>query len=144
MLLSQTQALYTSSKRRLDLLQYINIQSALVITRRSESTTSNRVISGARYNSNVLQYLSPAVMSLLHHKCNWCAAIIIRIRNVFIRSYKKCIQSNNETILDQGTPIKTSLVANIRAAYYIINHFFSYHKLKIHNKVIHDHARMSL
>ena len=35
--------------------------------------------------------------------------------------YKKCIQSNNETILDQGTPIKTSLVANIRAAYYIIN-----------------------
>ena len=38
--------------------------------------------------------------------------------------YKKYIQSNNETILDQGTPIKTSLVANIRAAYYIINHFF--------------------
>ena len=35
--------------------------------------------------------------------------------------YKKYIQSNNETILDQGTPIKTSLVANIRAAYYIIN-----------------------
>ena len=33
--------------------------------------------------------------------------------------YKKCIQSHNETILDQGTPIKTSLVANIRAAYYI-------------------------
>ena len=32
----------------------------------------------------------------------------------------------------------------IRAAYYIINIFFSYHKLKIHNKVIHDHARMSL
>ena len=31
--------------------------------------------------------------------------------------YKKCIQSNNETILDQGTPIKTSLVANIRVAY---------------------------
>ena len=58
--------------------------------------------------------------------------------------YKKCIQSNNETILDQGTPIKTSLVANIRAAYYIINNFVSYHKLKIHNKVIHDHARMAL
>ena len=58
--------------------------------------------------------------------------------------YKKCIQSNNETILDQGTRIKTSLVANIRAAYYIKNIFFSYHKLKIHNKVIHDHARMSL
>ena len=57
--------------------------------------------------------------------------------------YKKCIQSNNETILNQGTPIKTSLVANIRAAYYIIL-FFSYHKLKIHNKVIHDPARMSL
>ena len=38
--------------------------------------------------------------------------------------YKKCIQSNNETILDQGTPIKNSLVANIRAAYYIINNFF--------------------
>ena len=38
--------------------------------------------------------------------------------------YKKYIQSNNETILDQGTPIKTSLVANIRAAYYIINQFF--------------------
>ncbi len=38
--------------------------------------------------------------------------------------YKKYIQSNNETILDQGTPIKTSLVANIRAAYYIINFFF--------------------
>ena len=34
--------------------------------------------------------------------------------------YKKYIQSNNETILDQGTPIKISLVANIRAAYYII------------------------
>ena len=49
--------------------------------------------------------------------------------------YKKCIQSNNETILDQGTRIKTSLVANIRAAYYIINNCFSYHKLKIHNKV---------
>ena len=58
--------------------------------------------------------------------------------------YKKCIQSNNETILDQGTPIKTNLVANIRAAYYIINIFRSYNKLKIHNKVIHDHARMSL
>ena len=38
--------------------------------------------------------------------------------------YKKYIQSNNETILDQGTPIKTSLVANIRAAYYIINNYF--------------------
>ena len=70
--------------------------------------------------------------------------IRIRIRNVFIRSLQKCIQSSNETILDQGTPIKTSLVANIRAAYYIINTFFSYHKLKIHNKVIHDHATMSL
>ena len=58
--------------------------------------------------------------------------------------YKKYIQSNNETILDQGTPIKTSLVANIRAAYYIINNFCTYQKLKIHNKVIHDHARMSL
>ena len=34
--------------------------------------------------------------------------------------YKKYILSNNETILDQGT----SLVANIRAAYYIINFFF--------------------
>ena len=57
--------------------------------------------------------------------------------------YKKCIQSNNDTILDQVTPIKTSLVANVRAAYYNlhINNFFSYHKLKIHNKVIHDHAR---
>ena len=70
--------------------------------------------------------------------------IRIRIRNVFIRSLQKYIQSNNETILDQGTPIKTSQVANIRAAYYIVNIFFSYHKLKIHNKVIHDHARMSL
>ena len=57
----------------------------------------------------------------------------ILIRNVFIRSLQ---QSNNETILDQGTPIKTSLVANIRTAYYTINFFFSYHKLKIHNKVI--------
>ena len=38
--------------------------------------------------------------------------------------YKKCIQSNNETILDQGTPIKTSLVANMRAAYDLINNFF--------------------
>ena len=57
--------------------------------------------------------------------------------------YKKYIQSNNETILDQGTPIKTSLVANIRATYYIII-INSYHKLKIHNKVIHVHARMSL
>ena len=37
--------------------------------------------------------------------------------------YQKYIQSNNETILDQGTPIKTSLVANIRAAYYIINNY---------------------
>ena len=58
--------------------------------------------------------------------------------------YKKYIHSNNEMILDHGTPIKTSLVANIGAAYYIINNFFLYHKLKIHNKVIHDHARMSL
>ena len=48
----------------------------------------------------------------------------IRIRNVLFDPYKKYIQSNNETILDQGTPIKTSLVANIRAAYYIINNFF--------------------
>ena len=38
--------------------------------------------------------------------------------------YTKCIQSNNGTILDQGTPIKTRLVANIRAAYYIIHLFF--------------------
>ena len=38
--------------------------------------------------------------------------------------YQKYIQSNNETILDQGTPTKTSLVANIRAAYYIINNSF--------------------
>ena len=44
--------------------------------------------------------------------------------------YKKCIQSNNETILDQGTPIKTSLVANIRAAYDIINNFFSISQAK--------------
>ena len=59
--------------------------------------------------------------------------------------HEKCIQSNNENILDQGTPIKTSLVANIRATYYIINNFFSsYYKLKIHNKVIHDYVRMSL
>ena len=48
--------------------------------------------------------------------------------------YKKYIQSNNETMLDQGTPIKTSLVANI------IKKKNSYHKLKIHNKVIHDLA----
>ena len=27
--------------------------------------------------------------------------------------YKKCIQSNIEMILDQGTPIKTSLVAHM-------------------------------
>ena len=38
--------------------------------------------------------------------------------------HKKCIESNNENILDQGTPIKTSLVANIRATYYVINTFF--------------------
>ena len=44
--------------------------------------------------------------------------------------YKKCIQSNNETILDQGTPIKTSLVANIRAAYDIKNNFFSISQAK--------------
>ena len=55
----------------------------------------------------------------------------VLIRNVFQKSemflfdpYQKYIQSNNETILDQGTPIKTSLVANIRAAYYIINNYF--------------------
>ena len=30
--------------------------------------------------------------------------------------YKKCIQSNNETILDQGTPINTSLIGNIQHA----------------------------
>ena len=53
--------------------------------------------------------------------------------------YKKYIQSNNETILDQGTPIKTSLVANIRAAYIINNYCFISQA-----KVIHDHARMSL
>ena len=45
----------------------------------------------------------------------------IRIRSVLFDPYKKYIQSDNETILDQGAPIKTSLVANIRAAYYIIN-----------------------
>ena len=44
----------------------------------------------------------------------------IRIRNVFIRSLPKVYY---ETIFDQGTP-KTSLIANIRAAYYIINLFF--------------------
>ena len=38
--------------------------------------------------------------------------------------YQKYIQSNNEMILDQGTPSKTSLVANIRATYYIINNYF--------------------
>ena len=38
--------------------------------------------------------------------------------------YQKYIQSNNETILDQGTPTKNCLVANIRAAYYIINNNF--------------------
>ena len=44
--------------------------------------------------------------------------------------YKKCIQNNNETILDQGTPIKNSLVANIRAAYDIINNLFSISQAK--------------
>ena len=54
----------------------------------------------------------------------------IRIRNVFSRSrtgYKKCIKSNtvNEIILIMGPLlIKTSLVANIGAAYYIINNLF--------------------
>ena len=38
--------------------------------------------------------------------------------------YQKYIQSNNETIWDQGTPTKTSLVANIGAANYIINNYF--------------------
>ena len=51
-----------------------------------------------------------------------------RIRNesemFLFDPYQKYIQSNNETILDQGTPNKTSLVANIRAAYYIINNYF--------------------
>ena len=45
--------------------------------------------------------------------------------------------------LIRGPDIKTRLVANIRAAYYIIKKN-SYHKLKIHNKVIHDLARMTL
>ena len=58
--------------------------------------------------------------------------------------YKKLIQSKNETILDQGTPIKSSLVANIMVAYYIIIKNLLYYKLKILNKVIHDRARMSL
>ena len=40
--------------------------------------------------------------------------------------YKKYIQSNNEMILDQGTPIETSLVANIRAAY---NHIYLHTKI---------------
>ena len=35
--------------------------------------------------------------------------------------HKKFIQSNNEKHLGSGTPIKTSLVANIRATYYVIN-----------------------
>ena len=49
--------------------------------------------------------------------------------------YQKYIQSNNETILDQGTPIKTSLVANIRAAYYIINNYFFISQAKnLYNK----------
>ena len=42
--------------------------------------------------------------------------------------YKKCIQSNIETI-------QTSLVANIRAAYYIIKKN-SYYKLKIRTYII--------
>ena len=50
--------------------------------------------------------------------------LFMNIRNGFFDPYQKYIQSNNETILDQGTPIKTSLVANIRAAYYIINNYF--------------------
>ena len=33
------------------------------------------------------------------------SALRIRIRNVFIRSLQECIQSNNVTILDRGTPI---------------------------------------
>ena len=58
--------------------------------------------------------------------------------------HKKLIQSNNEKQLDQGTPIKTSLVANIRATYYVINTFSSsYNMLKIHNKGNHDYVRMS-
>ena len=38
------------------------------------------------------------------------------------------LQSNNDNIYDQGTPIKTSLVANIRATYYIITLFLKYIK----------------
>ena len=45
--------------------------------------------------------------------------------------YQKYIKSNNATILDQGTPIKTSLVANIRAAYYIINNYLFISQAKI-------------
>ena len=61
--------------------------------------------------------------------------------------HTKLIQSNNENNLDQGTPIKTSLVANIRATYYVIKTFSSsYNMLKYipcGNKVNHDYVRMS-
>ena len=43
-----------------------------------------------------------------NHKC---------IYSILIKSVYKVTM---ETILDHGTPIKTRLVANIRAAYYII------------------------
>ena len=49
--------------------------------------------------------------------------------------HKKCTQRNSENSLDQGTPIKTSLVANKNKLFY---------KQNIHNKVIHQHVRISL
>ena len=60
--------------------------------------------------------------------------------------HKKFTQSNNEkTFRIRGPLFKTSLVANIRATYYVINtgFFFPYNMLKIHNKVNHDFVRMS-
>ena len=64
---------------------------------------------------------------IIEFHCLWISTSLQKSEMFLFDPYKKYIQSNNETILDQGTPIKTSLVANIRAAYY---NFFSISQAK--------------
>ena len=64
----------------------------------------------------------------------------IRIRNVFYSILTKSLYKVTMITFRIRGP---SLVANIGATYYIINTFFSYNMLKIHNKVNHEYVRMS-
>ena len=74
------------------------------------------------YSLYMYVYIRQKVVTNVIYKI--ISTILLQSEMFLFDPYQKYIQSNNETILDQGTPIKTSLVANKRAAYYIINNYF--------------------